>query len=338
MGQALAQVKDQVQTLTTPEIVLFTLIYTSPEAFNALARDSNFDEKLDFILSKHVDQMTPEEFGGVCNSIVGRAGLSFNDGNLYATFVKEAIPSVQSWLAHNQLPLNNLPSVVAALNIVMDELDAEKRAALVGEVEGCIFENSRKIAVDEAVELVRSVSNYASAEVIELLDRIIGNGIYDLKPDQIIPTLEAFLSSEHSRDKIFQALIKRVRDDVDHFTLSELTTLSVILRAFEDRYEGVYQLIEPYIVDKLGSLTEGDLVNAIQGFYNPKLSRRYEILDILEESVVAQIDTLNFETVKHLNEFYETYKIGNKTLIGAIKGRLESGSNASAASTPLSQA
>jgi hypothetical protein len=44
-----------VQTLTTPEIVLFTLIYTSPEAYNALTKDSNFDEKLDFILSKHVE-------------------------------------------------------------------------------------------------------------------------------------------------------------------------------------------------------------------------------------------------------------------------------------------
>jgi hypothetical protein len=39
--------------------------------------------------------MTPEEFGGVCNSIVGREGILFNDGNLYTTFVKEAIPTAQ---------------------------------------------------------------------------------------------------------------------------------------------------------------------------------------------------------------------------------------------------
>jgi hypothetical protein len=53
--------------------------------------------------------------------------------------------------------------VVAALNIVIDELDAEKKATLVENIENCIFENSRKLSVDEAVELVRSVTNYASA-------------------------------------------------------------------------------------------------------------------------------------------------------------------------------
>lgn len=31
--------------------------------------DLNFLEKLDFILSKHIDQMTSEEFASVCNSI-----------------------------------------------------------------------------------------------------------------------------------------------------------------------------------------------------------------------------------------------------------------------------
>lgn len=176
-----------MQTLTTPEIVLFTLIYTSEEACNALPKDYNFDEKLDFILSKHVEQMTAEEFGSVCNSIVGREGASFT------TFVKESIPTVQQWLSHNELPLSQLPSVVGAVNIVIDDMDSEKKATLIDKIEGCIFENARKLATSEAVDLVCGVSSYASAETMEVLDRIIGNGIYEVKAEQVIPALEAFL-------------------------------------------------------------------------------------------------------------------------------------------------
>jgi hypothetical protein len=159
--------------------------------------------------------MTTDEFAGVCNSIVGREGINFNDGALFGTFVKEAIPTVQSWLANNELPLNQLPSVIAAVNIVIDDLDIEKKSALVDKIENCIFENSRKLSTAEAIDIVRGVSGYASAELMELLDRIIGNGIYEITAEQVIPTLEAFLSSEHSREKIFQVLIKRIKDNVD---------------------------------------------------------------------------------------------------------------------------
>jgi hypothetical protein len=47
--------KDQVQILTTPELVVFSMIYTSQEARSAMNRDVNFDEKLDFVLTKHVE-------------------------------------------------------------------------------------------------------------------------------------------------------------------------------------------------------------------------------------------------------------------------------------------
>jgi hypothetical protein len=35
-----------------------------------MVKDLNFEEKLDFILSKHTEMMTPEEFASVCNSII----------------------------------------------------------------------------------------------------------------------------------------------------------------------------------------------------------------------------------------------------------------------------
>lgn len=69
LKQGLQIIKEQAQTLTTPELVLFVMIYTSSDAKDALPKDSNFEEKLDFILSKHKDQLTAEEFASICNSI-----------------------------------------------------------------------------------------------------------------------------------------------------------------------------------------------------------------------------------------------------------------------------
>ncbi len=53
--QSLTILKEQVQVLTTPELVIFTMIYTSPDSRSVMARDVNFEEKLDFILSKHIE-------------------------------------------------------------------------------------------------------------------------------------------------------------------------------------------------------------------------------------------------------------------------------------------
>jgi hypothetical protein len=45
--------------------------------------------------------------------------------------------------------------------------------------------------------------------------------------------------------------MKRVKDHVDEFSLSELCDISIILREFEGAYEGIYDLIEPYVLNKI---------------------------------------------------------------------------------------
>lgn len=55
ISQAIQLIKEQVQVLTTPEIVIFTMIYTSSVVQSSVSRDVNFEEKLDFILSKHIE-------------------------------------------------------------------------------------------------------------------------------------------------------------------------------------------------------------------------------------------------------------------------------------------
>ena len=162
VSSSLQQVKEQVQTLTTPEIVLFTMIYNSEVAKSAMPRDSNFDEKLDFILSKHVEQMTAEEFACVCNAVLGKYENSNGTEQYFQTFLKESQGFAESWLANNAFSLSDLPYVIFAYSTILEDIDAEKRDSLIEKIEDNIFENSRNIKTSEAVYLVQAISRHAS--------------------------------------------------------------------------------------------------------------------------------------------------------------------------------
>ena len=205
-----------------------------------------------------------------------------------------------------------------AYSQLLDSLDGDKAASFKAKVEQCILENSRNLKVNEAVNLLQGVHEYSSAGVTEVLDRIIGGNIDQVPVEHLIPTLKAFLSNENSRPKIFSVLMKQIKDNVDEFTLRELCDLSLILREFGNSYEGVYELIEPYILSKVNSLTEFDILLAIKGFYNPELSKKFKILDVLESIVINQAGQMSNENLQELLMFYSQNRMGNRILIETL--------------------
>ena len=108
--------------------------------------------------------MTADEYASVCNSIIGRHALLFGyeNGVQFTTFLNESLVQAQSWLLGNDFKLSLLPSVVGAIGHVIDSLESERKAALFDAIETAIFENSRKITVSEAVDLVNGVASFAS--------------------------------------------------------------------------------------------------------------------------------------------------------------------------------
>jgi hypothetical protein len=190
-------------------------------------------------------------------------------------------------------------------------------------LENNIFENARNLKVQEALNLLQSVHGYASPETIELLDRIIGGNIHEVPVENVLPTLKAFMGSEHTRPKIIQLLIKKLKDNVDELTLRELCDISLLMREFGSSQEGMYELIEPYILSKVNSLTEDDIMLTIRGFYNPELSKRFKILDILESIVINQADKMDKDNLSDLLQFYTSYRMGSRIVIETLKARVE---------------
>ena len=56
--------------MDTVELVYFTLFYGSDHTQKIIGLDKNYNEKLDYILSQHVQNMTAEEFSTVCRSLM----------------------------------------------------------------------------------------------------------------------------------------------------------------------------------------------------------------------------------------------------------------------------
>ena len=284
--------------------MIFALIYSSSESRSVIGRDSNFEEKLDFILSKHIEHFNADEFASVCNASVSMISQGLGEEVLFQSFLKESAQRADQWLEENAFSLSDLSSVTFAYSQILDSLDSDKASSFKAKVEQCILENAKNLKVNEAVNLLQGVHEYSSAGVTEVLDRIIGGNIDQLPVEHLIPTLKAFLSNEHSRTKILSVLMKQIKDNVDEFTLRELCDLSLILREFGNSYEGVYELIEPYILSKVNSLTEFDILLAIRGFYNPELSKKFKILDVLESIVINQAGQMSNENLQELLMFY----------------------------------
>ena len=316
--QSLSILKEQVQVLTTAELVIFTMIYTSNDARSLIGRDTNFEEKLDFILSKHIEHMNADEFTSICNSSASFLAQGHGQELIFQSFLKESVQQAQEWLVDNSYSLSDLPSVVFAYGNILDSLDSDKAASFKNKVQQCIIENARHLKVAEAVNLLQGVHPYASAEVTEILDRIIGGNIHDVSVDKLIPTLQAFMSCEQARDKIFHVLMKQIKEHVDEFTLRELCDLSLLLREFGSSYEGVYELIEPYILSKVNSLTEVDIMLAIRGFYNGELAKRFQILDVLESIVINQAADMDKDNLRDLLAFYTQYRMGSRVLVETL--------------------
>jgi len=58
-----------------------------------------------------------------------------------------------------------------------------------------------------------------------------------------------------------------------------------------------YDLVEPYILDRQHSLSEENLLTALIGFYNKNLDKRHDILDVLESTLINQVDNVGLHEV-----------------------------------------
>lgn len=108
----------------------------------------------------------------------------------------------------------------------------------------------------------------ASPELIEVFDRIIGSKVYEVSSDKILPLLRAFMSNAHTRDKIVFVLYKRLKQHLIELPLQELCYLPMMFIGQDDAFHEIYDIVEPYILNRLHELDEQSLLPALIGYFN----------------------------------------------------------------------
>jgi hypothetical protein len=70
LEKAIKKLKFNLHDFTAPMLAKFFVIYSSEVTSSSVLNDQNFDDKLEFIMSRYIDTFNPEEFSMLCNAIV----------------------------------------------------------------------------------------------------------------------------------------------------------------------------------------------------------------------------------------------------------------------------
>jgi hypothetical protein len=166
------------------------------------------------------------------------------------------------------------------------------------------------------------MSKYASKDLMEVFDKVIGLNLYEVPTNELLNTFKAFLASDKTRDKIIFALLKRIKTHMNEFSLSNVCDLAYTFSNVNADLEGIYDLMEPYILNKMHSLTEDNLIAALIGYNNPKINKNYHVKDVLETTLINQADRMSIGKVAQALYFYAKNRIGQRLLIETLIDRL----------------
>lgn len=162
---------------------------------------------------------------------------------------------------------------------------------------------------------------HGSQELINLLDKVIGPEAHQLSGQTALNVFAGFLFSGKARIKILNALYVVLKKELVTFNLEELLQASEVLSQLESFIPEFFPLVEPYLVHKLGSLTEQQLARLLPIYYSELFKVRYPILDQLEGTLVRQMPAMHDEIVLPLFYFYAKNRVASANVISAFLRR-----------------
>lgn len=90
------------------------------------------------------------------------------------------------------------------------------------------MEKTPQLSASQAVHLIHNMRDFASTELVECLDRIIGKGIDTVSPSEHLAAYSALSQCGRAqvRPKITQLLLKRISQNIDLLRMDELCHLA----------------------------------------------------------------------------------------------------------------
>ena len=128
---------------------------------------------------------------------------------------------------------------------------------------------------------------------MEILDRVVGKNIYDATPSDILNAYQGFAASGKARSKIMMLLNKHLVSNLFHYNAYEI--LSILDMHLHSKIidHQIFELVEPYLQNKLSTLTSDCLIQVIKIFSHQGLEKRYAVLEDAESYLLTNVEQLS---------------------------------------------
>lgn len=153
----------------------------------------------------------------------------------------------------------------------------------------------------------------ASAQLLEVFDRVIGRNVHNLDADNVANALIAFGNADQTivRPKIQLLLLRKVTDVLDELSTNLLCKVVGFFAAASktNRNDDMLKIIEPYINSRMNGMSAENILDAIKGYYHAN-DPRQESMVALEQMLMDHLHQINIEFVGEILYFYTKNKVG----------------------------
>lgn len=164
---------------------------------------------------------------------------------------------------------------------------------------------------------------YESGEDVWMLfDMIIGKNIRKVHKDQVIPILQSFSKAPFKRDKLFTLFQHKIREF--EFTVSENCKIARTYGEINFKNAEIFEMMDNRLSNKIFDMNGEDITNALIGFLNPKIEKKFQIIANLEHYIKDVMKNMSLHDAAILLLRYGQLRKGSKVMVNECLERVYS--------------
>lgn len=255
---------------------------------------------------KNVSQLTTESFSTICK-------VSHLHGHNFKNFMLAGKHFVEENI--EKFTLLELSHVLIAFADSKDDYKILEKGSKI------ILQNAAKISITELFNFMQAYSVHGGNEDLwSIFDRIIGGKARILTQQQVFKALKLFASSNYKSTKLFMLLQFFVKDF--DYTLAENCEIIRFYGEIEFNRDDIYNLMDKRLSSQILEMTETDFLNAMIGFSNPRMDKKFKIHENIEQHIKHITPKLSLKSANSLLHRFGTQRKGSKIVINALLDRV----------------
>jgi hypothetical protein len=257
---------------------------------------------------ERIKQMSTDMFATLCSQI-----------NAHRLPMYRFVSASKSYVSHNLETFTPLQLGHVLLSYSMLSRDY----TLARKAEKVILNIGRNLSVADCINLMQTFLQYESGEDVWMLfDMIIGKNIRKVHKDQVIPILQSFSKAPFKRDKLFTLFQHKIREF--EFTLAENCKIVRTYGEINFKNAEIFEMMDHRLSNKIFEMSGEDITNALIGFLNPKIDKKFQIIANLEHYIKDVMKNMSLHDATILLVRYGQLRKGSKVMVNECLERVYS--------------